>query len=84
MQTHSWIKLVLRLRCRKGGIYYEHLGEPRASTLAVSRPGAVVAPSSPKCDTGAALRLNNYISGNAPEKVPAWQTLAGITGNKLG
>ena len=65
MQTHSWIKLVLRRRCRKGGIHYEHLEGPGASTLAARWPGEGVAAASPRCDTGAALRLSNYISGSA-------------------
>lgn len=61
MQTRSWIKLVLGLSCRKGRIHCEHLGGPRANTLAVRRPGLGVAAARPGGDTGPALHPNNYI-----------------------
>lgn len=70
-----------------GGIQYEHLRGPGASTLAAKWPGGGVVAASPGHDIRAALHPNNYISGSFPVgtcSVPSrGQTLAGITENKL-
>lgn len=90
MQTHSWIKLVLSLRSRKGGIYDEHGGGPGAGTLAARWPGVGVAAASLGWDPGLpsipiltsqAASASRVSICSAPSR---GQTVAGITESKPG